>query len=40
VPITTAILDRLVLGNPVSPVNLAGMAAILAGLAMAFRRRR
>ena len=40
VPIGTAILDRLVLGNPLSAPALAGMAAILAGLAVAFRSLR
>jgi drug/metabolite transporter (DMT)-like permease len=38
VPVVTAILDYLVLGNALPPLALAGLAAILAGLAMAFRR--
>jgi hypothetical protein len=33
-------MDRCFLGNPVSAVNLAGMAAILAGLAVVYRRSR
>jgi drug/metabolite transporter (DMT)-like permease len=36
VPIGTAILDRVILGNPLSTAAVAGMAAILAGLAVAF----
>ena len=40
VPIGTAILDRLILGNPLSTPVLVGMAAILAGLALAFRSLR
>jgi hypothetical protein len=34
VPIGTALLDRVVLGNQLSLVSAAGMLAILAGLAM------
>ena len=37
VPIVVAVMDRIVLGNPLSLVTLAGMAAILAGLAVVFR---
>jgi len=37
VPGVTALLDYLLLGNRLSPLSLAGMAAILAGLALVFR---
>lgn len=37
VPIVTAAMDRWILGNALSPLNLCGMAAILAGLALVFR---
>lgn len=37
VPIVVAIMDRVYLGNPLSPVTIVGMAAILAGLAIVFR---
>jgi drug/metabolite transporter (DMT)-like permease len=40
VPIVTAAMDRCFLGNAVSATNLAGMAAILAGLAVVYRRSR
>ena len=40
VPIVTAAMDHWILGNPVSLTNLAGMAAILAGLAVVFDRGR
>jgi drug/metabolite transporter (DMT)-like permease len=40
VPIVTAAMDHWILGNPVSPTNLAGMAAILAGLVVVYRRGR
>lgn len=39
VPAGTAALDYLLLGNPMAPLALAGMAAILAGLALVFRTR-
>jgi drug/metabolite transporter (DMT)-like permease len=38
VPIVTAVIDRWILGNALSLPNLCGMAAILAGLALVFRR--
>lgn len=38
VPGGTALLDWLVLGNTIAPVALGGMAAIVAGLVLAFRR--
>jgi drug/metabolite transporter (DMT)-like permease len=38
VPIVVAIMDRIILGNPLSPMTILGMAAILAGLALAFRK--
>lgn len=38
VPIVTAAMDRVFLGNPLSPASLGGMAAILTGLAMVFRK--
>ena len=37
VPAGTAVLDYLLLGNAMAPLALAGMAAILAGLALVFR---
>jgi drug/metabolite transporter (DMT)-like permease len=37
VPVVVAIMDRIILGNPLSPVTIAGMAAILTGLAVVFR---
>jgi drug/metabolite transporter (DMT)-like permease len=37
VPVGTAAMDYLFLGNPMAPLALAGMAAILAGLALVFR---
>jgi len=37
VPVVTAAMDYLLLGNPMAPLALAGMAAILAGLALVFR---
>lgn len=37
VPGVTALLDYLLLGNRLAPLSLAGMAAILAGLALVFR---
>lgn len=40
VPGGTALLDWLVLGNTMAPGALAGMAAIVAGLVLAFRRTR
>lgn len=39
VPIVTAAMDRWILGNSLSPINLCGMAAILAGLALVLRER-
>lgn len=39
VPAGTALMDYLLLGNPLSPLALAGMAAILGGLALVMRRR-
>ncbi|HWK69911.1 MAG TPA: DMT family transporter [Burkholderiaceae bacterium] len=38
VPVVTAILDYLILDNAMPPLALAGLAAILAGLALAFRQ--
>ena len=38
VPAGTALLDWMVLGNRLAPLALAGMAAILAGLGLVFRR--
>lgn len=38
VPITTAAMDRLILGHPLSALQLAGMATIVCGLALVFRR--
>ncbi len=40
VPAGTALLDYLLLGNPLPPLALAGMAAILGGLALVMGRRR
>jgi drug/metabolite transporter (DMT)-like permease len=37
VPVVTALMDALWLGHPLEPLVLAGMAAILAGLALVFR---
>jgi len=37
VPIATAGMDHWILGNALSPLNLGGMAAILAGLVLVFR---
>jgi drug/metabolite transporter (DMT)-like permease len=37
VPAVTAAMDYAFLGNPMAPLALAGMAAILAGLALVFR---
>lgn len=37
VPIGTAVLDYWLLGNPMAPLALAGMAAILGGLVLVFR---
>jgi drug/metabolite transporter (DMT)-like permease len=37
VPVGTAVLDWLFLGNRLAPLALAGMAAIVAGLALVFR---
>ena len=37
VPAVTAAMDYLFLGNPMAPLALMGMAAILAGLALVFR---
>lgn len=37
VPAVTAAMDYAFLGNPMAPLSLAGMAAILAGLALVFR---
>lgn len=39
VPGGTALLDWLVLGNAMAPLALAGMAAIVAGLVLVFRKR-
>ncbi len=39
VPAGTAILDWLVLGNALAPLAIAGLAAIIAGLALVFRSR-
>ena len=36
----TAVLDRVVLGNQLSPASIAGMVAIVAGLAMVFKHPR
>lgn len=40
VPAGTAVLDYLLLGNRMAPLALAGMAAVLAGLALVFRGAR
>jgi drug/metabolite transporter (DMT)-like permease len=40
VPIVTAVMDRWILGNSLSSINLCGMVAILAGLALVFRAAR
>lgn len=37
VPVVTAIMDFLVLGNRLAPLDAAGMASILAGLVLVFR---
>jgi len=37
VPVVTAIMDFLVLGNRLAPLGAAGMASILAGLVLVFR---
>jgi drug/metabolite transporter (DMT)-like permease len=37
VPAVTAAMDHAVLGNRLSPASLAGMAAILLGVALVFR---
>jgi drug/metabolite transporter (DMT)-like permease len=37
VPVVTAIMDFLVLGNRLAPLGVAGMASILAGLVLVFR---
>ncbi|WP_232823810.1 MULTISPECIES: DMT family transporter [Salinicola] len=39
VPIVTAVLDYLLLGNALSPLAILGMAAILGGVALVFRTR-
>ena len=36
-PAVTAAMDYVFLGNPMAPLSLAGMAAILAGLMLVFR---
>lgn len=38
VPVVTALMDAAWLGNRLAPLEIAGMIAILAGLALAFRR--
>jgi drug/metabolite transporter (DMT)-like permease len=40
VPAGTAVLDYLLLGNRLAPMAIAGMGAIIAGLAVVFRRAR
>ncbi|MNT22592.1 EamA-like transporter family protein [compost metagenome] len=40
VPAGTAVLDYLLLGNRMAPLALAGMAAVLGGLALVFRGAR
>jgi drug/metabolite transporter (DMT)-like permease len=40
VPIVTAVMDHWILGNSLSPLDLCGMAAILAGLVLVFRAAR
>jgi drug/metabolite transporter (DMT)-like permease len=37
VPVVTAIMDFLVLGNRLAPLGVAGMASILGGLVLVFR---
>ena len=37
VPVVTAVMDYLVLGNRLAPLGMAGMASILAGLVLVFR---
>ncbi len=37
VPVVTAVMDYLVLGNRLAPLGVAGMASILAGLVLVFR---
>ena len=37
VPVVTAVMDYLVLGNRLAPLGVAGMLSILAGLALVFR---
>ena len=37
VPVVVAVMDRVFLGNPLSLVTVAGMAAILTGSAIVFR---
>ena len=39
IPAVTALLDWLILGNPMSPIAMAGLTAIIAGLALVFRQR-
>jgi drug/metabolite transporter (DMT)-like permease len=39
VPAVTAAMDYVFLGNPMAPLSLAGMAAILLGLVLVFRSR-
>lgn len=39
VPVVTVVLDYLLLGNAMAPLALAGMAAIVAGLALVFREK-
>ncbi|MNI90777.1 EamA-like transporter family protein [compost metagenome] len=40
VPAGTAVLDYLLLGNRMAPLALAGMAAVLGGLALVLRGAR
>jgi drug/metabolite transporter (DMT)-like permease len=37
VPVVTAVMDFLVLGNRLAPLGMAGMVSILAGLVLVFR---
>jgi len=37
VPVVTAVMDYLVLGNRLAPLGMAGMMSILAGLVLVFR---
>jgi drug/metabolite transporter (DMT)-like permease len=37
VPVVTAFMDYLVLGNRLAPLGVAGMMSILAGLVLVFR---